>query len=115
MQKIIKNGLFNINNRLKRIDNSYYLVFNTISNLYEVHSKKQKNTYCFSFPTCDYRLLKFAKETSVKNLSKVLEEIALNNEQKELNSKKSRNDYIKQNALNLMDFISNSSKNANFS
>ena len=114
MQKIIKNGLFNINKRLKNIDKSYYLVYNTISKMFEVHSNKQKNSYCFSFSTCDFRLIEYAKKSSVKNFSAVMEEISLNNEQIELNSKKENYDKIKQNALNLMNFISNSTKNANF-
>ena len=115
MLKIIKNGLFNINTRLKRIDSSYYLVFNTTQNRFEVHSKKQKNTYCFSLSTCDKRIIDYAKKYSVKNLSRVLEEISLNNEQIELNSKKQQKDSVKINALNLMEYISNTSKNANFS
>ena len=115
MQKVIKNGLFNIKNRLKNIDSGYYLVFNTISNKFEVHNKKQKNTFCFAFDTCDVRLLNYTKKSSVKNLTKILEEISLNNEQIELNSKTYQKDYIKLKALDLMDFISNSSKNANFS
>ena len=114
MQKIIKNGLFNIKNRLKRIDRSYYLVFNTSSNMFEVHSKKQKNTYCFSFSYCDFRLIEYAKKTSVKHFSAFMQEITLNNEQIELNSKKEQYDMIKYKALNLMNYFSNSTKNANF-
>ncbi len=115
MRLKIKSGVFNIVNRLKKIDETYYLVFNTETNKYEVHSNKQKNSFCFSYVSCDERLIRYAKKTSVKNLTNLLEEIALNNEQIELNSKKQQNDYVKLNALNLMEYISNSSKNANFS
>ena len=115
MRLKIKNGVFNIVNRLKKIDKSYYLVFNTETIKYEVHSNKQKNSFCFAYDFCDERMIRYAKKSSVKNLSNLLEEIALNNEQIELNSKKQQKDYIKFHALNLMEFISNSSKNANFS
>ena len=113
MQQKIKNGVFNIQKRLKRIDKTYYVVYNKKTKEYEVHSTKQKNSYCFSFPYYDMRLISYAMKTSVKNFSQIMEDIKLNNEQIELNSKREKIDYIKVRALDLMEFLSNSSKDAN--
>lgn len=117
MQIKLKNTVFNINNRLKSIDNTFYLTFNTRLQRYEVHSSKQKNSFCFALPynQLDARVLTYARKTSIKNLTNYLQEIQQHNEQKELNSIKDKNDYVKQQALDMLFFLQNSSKSANFS
>ncbi len=117
MQKIIKNNAFNIVNRLKQTDKSFYIVFNAQKNCFEVHSKKQKNSFCFIVPysQLDNRTLMHAQKTSVKNLTANLQEIENYNSQQELNSKKEKEDYIKQRGYEIMFFLQNSTKQANFS
>lgn len=80
--KIIKNDLFNIVSRLKKIDKSYYVVFNFCFKRYEVHSKKQKgSSLCFVVdkPYLTSEVLTKAHKTSVRNSKKILESIINNN------------------------------------
>lgn len=80
---IIEGDAFFINERLKEIDKSYYIVFNTSRNLYEVHSSEQKgNSYAFTVPfdCLDERTLLFARKTRVENQDKIIEEIEKDNE-----------------------------------
>lgn len=44
----IKNDVFDVANRVKVIDESYYILYNTNSNKYELHSSKYGNSYLFS-------------------------------------------------------------------
>lgn len=80
--KIIKNDLFNISDRLKKIDKNYFVVFNLTHKRYEVHSKAQKgSSLCFvvdkPYLTCE--VLTKAHNTSVRNSKKLLSEIINNN------------------------------------
>ncbi len=60
----IKTDPLFISERLKEIDQSYFLVFNTIKNKYEVHSSEQKGcSYCLTCPNV-------ALEKDLLNLSK---------------------------------------------
>jgi hypothetical protein len=44
----IKNDLFNISNRIKRVDENYFICFNKVLKQFEVHHKKQPDTtFCF--------------------------------------------------------------------
>ena len=117
MQIKLKHAPFNLINRLKVADKSLYITFNTELNRYEVHSSAQKNSFCFAVPynKLDARIIHHAQKTSVKNLTAYFEEIQQHNQQQELNSIKDNNDYIKQTGLDMLFFLQNSSKSANFS
>ncbi len=72
--------------RLKEIDQSYYLVFNTIKGKYEVHSHAQKGcTYCLTCPNeaLDERLVELTRKTRRENLNELLKEIDKENEKLE--------------------------------
>ena len=76
----------NITERLQEIDQSYYLVFNTITGKYEVHSYSQKGcSYCLTCPhvALDERLVELTKKTRRENLSELLKEIDKQNEKLE--------------------------------
>ena len=82
----LKSDALFIGERLKEIDKSYYLVFNTIKNKYEVHSSKQVGcTYCLTCPNeaLDERLVELTKKTRRENLSELLKEIDKENERLE--------------------------------
>ena len=88
--KILSDNLF-ITNRLKEIDSSYFVVFNTKSNRYEVHSKRQaENTFCVGLPfsKLDERAVDYALKTRVENIEKIIESIEKNNKKIENNNKK---------------------------
>ena len=91
----IKTDPLFIGKRLKEIDQSYFLVFNTIKNKYEVHSTAQKGcTYCLTYPNSalDERLLELTKKTRRENIDKLLKEIDKANEK----LKERQEKYIKQ-------------------
>ena len=88
--KILSDNLF-ITSRLKEIDNSYFVVFNTKSNKYEVHSKRQvENTFCVGLPfsELDERAVDYVLKTRVENIEKIIESIEKNNKKIENNNKK---------------------------
>ncbi len=79
----IKSDVMFVSNRLKEIDSSYYLVFNTIKGKYEVHSNNQIGcSYCLTCPNdaLDERLLELTKKTRRQNLNELIRKIDLENE-----------------------------------
>jgi hypothetical protein len=79
---IIVNDLFDIADRLKEIDSSYLVLFNTNTKKYEVHSTLQgQSSLCFIVPfdKLDARTIDYAKKTRVQNLEKLETEIEENN------------------------------------
>lgn len=77
----IVNDLFEIANRLLEIDESYYVVFDTVKNRFEVWTNAPKNTMCFVVKnkTLDCRVLQYALSTSSKNAYKIYERIEKEN------------------------------------
>ena len=88
----LKHDALFVSERLKEIDESYYLVFNTIKGKYEVHSNAQNGcTYCLTCPNqgLDERLVELTKKTRRENLNELLKEIDKENEKiKKQNIKK---------------------------
>lgn len=79
----IKSDALFVGERLKEIDQSYYVVFNTIKNRYEIHSTNQVGcSYCLScpHPALDERLVELARKTRRDNINKLIEEIDKQNE-----------------------------------
>ena len=100
MKKIITMDTFDIANRIKDIDVDYFIIFDTIKKVFEVHNNRQyDNTYCLTIPykTLDERVLKYVNMTKSENIDKILEKIDndnqvlentdKNNMQKELDEK----------------------------
>ena len=80
-----------ITNRLREIDSSYFVVFNSKKNQYEVHSKRQaENTFCVGLPfsKLDERAVEYVLKTRVENIEKIIESIEKNNKKIENNNKK---------------------------
>ena len=74
----IKTDPYFVSQRLKEIDQSYYLVFNVLRGKYEVHSSAQVGcSYCLTSPFegLDERLLDLTKKTRRENLRQLLKEI----------------------------------------
>ncbi len=79
----LKHDALFVSERLKEIDESYYLVFNTIKGKYEVHSNAQNGCpYCLTWPNqgLDERLVELTKKTRRENLNELLKEIDKENE-----------------------------------
>ena len=82
-QIALTSDVFNICERLKEVDQSYFVVFNFDRDKYEVHSNLQRgNSYCFTIPynTLDDRTIEFARKTRVSRMDKIIEEIDYQNE-----------------------------------
>ncbi len=79
---IIENDVFNIANRLKNVDENYYILFNQKSKKFQVHNSAQgKNSFCLSLPylTLDARAIEYVLKTHVRNFNKIVLEIEKNN------------------------------------
>jgi len=85
LKKLIKinSDVFFICERLRQIDESYEVYFNTDLNCFEVHSSAQKqNSFCFKVPysQLDERTLVYARKTRIENRDNILREIEQNNQ-----------------------------------
>lgn len=91
----IKNDLFNISKRIKKIDKNYFIVFSPRKKVYEVHYKNQKGSslaFCVDKKYLNSEVLTKAYKTSVRNYKKLLSEIESNN----LKLDKKNEEYLKQ-------------------
>ena len=80
--KIETDALF-ITNRLKQIDQNYFVVYNTKKSRYELHNSKQLgDTFCLVCPykNLDERFVILAQKTQSKNIDKLIAEIDKQNE-----------------------------------
>lgn len=94
----IESDVFNINERIREIDDGYFIVYNTNSKKFEIHNSKNCNTYCLTIPykNLDSRAIELIHKTSIKHYDKIITELNDENEkcrQKELNKIKEINDY----------------------
>lgn len=108
----IEDDVFGIVNRIKEIDDGYYIEFNMKRNCYEVHNGKQQNSYCLTIPydVLDSRVIDMVLSTSIKFYDNIVDNIDKNNldiEEKSHNEFKTRSDYM---VREIYDFCSNSSK-----
>lgn len=86
----IMSDVFDIVDRVKEIDEGYFIVYNTSKNRYEVHNKKQfGSTFCI---TCENGLnsqvITKLRKSKIENIEKILKEIEQNNQKIEENNKK---------------------------
>lgn len=77
----IVEDLFSISDRLKEIDDGYYVIYNTTKCRYEVHNSQTPKSFCFVVPykSLDSRTLEIALSTSTNNSKKIFEQIERNN------------------------------------
>lgn len=72
--------------RLREIDNSYFIVYNLDRKCYEVHSSEQRGgSYCFTSPfsILDERIVEYARKTRSIRQDEIIKEIDLENEKRE--------------------------------
>lgn len=67
--ELIENDIYDISNRIREIEDGYFIVYNRAGNVFEVHSTLNKglDTYCFRVPykELDYRTLQLCRETNI--------------------------------------------------
>ena len=78
----IFSDVYNISNRIKDIDKSYYIVYDASKGKFEIHSSQQIGTsYCLTLPyeKLDERALKYVRQTMSANIDELLEKIENDN------------------------------------
>ena len=86
MIKIEHDPLF-IAQRLREVDKSYYIVYNTDFQRYEVHSSEQKGgSFCFIVKdnTLDARTIDYALKSRSENVEKLIRALDEENERNRL-------------------------------
>ena len=81
--RLIEHDLYGIAERIQDIEDGYFIVFDSRSGRYEVHSAYNKgSTYCFSVPydALDARTLDYCHRTRIANTDRILAEIEKTNE-----------------------------------
>lgn len=94
----VKSNVFRIPERLKEIDRSYFVMYDTNTGRFEVHSTENKDgdTYCLTLPfdELDSRTIEHVRKTRVENAKKLWKEMKRNNERLEIEKAKKYADYI---------------------
>ena len=94
---LITSDCLDICSRIKNIDDSYYIIFNTSKEKYEVHSNNQPfSSYCFTSPfiSLDERLLNYALKTRRENKEKLIAEMEKENQKLIQNQQKQQKQQI---------------------
>ncbi|MBQ9716071.1 MAG: hypothetical protein IJV77_06660 [Clostridia bacterium] len=88
---VIKNDVFDIAQRIKEIDNDYFVVYDKKLCRFEVHNKRQKpDTLCLVLPydTLDCRAIEKVLSTRVQYIANKLDEIDKHNEKLQKDSQR---------------------------
>lgn len=113
MKILIKDDVFEIDKRLKEIDENYFILYDTEKQKYEVHNCLQETTYCLTVPFdgLDSRLVDFVCLTNVANIDNIVRDIDNSNCKHEINCLDNVKNYTDYMLREIYDFYSNSSKN----
>lgn len=117
MKVEIKNDVFNIVKRLKKIDVNYFVVFDFKKKKFELHHRGQgKSTYCLTFPfsQLDARAIRHTLVTSVKNSEKLFFEIENQNFKIEKDIKNKISDEADYKFRDIVSYLDNTSKTLEF-
>ena len=86
----LTHDVYEISKRIKQIDRDYYVVYNTSTCKFEVHNLAQQDTtYCLTLPYSflDERTLNYVAKTRSVNIETILEELEIENKNKESEDK----------------------------
>lgn len=98
-QIVLQGDVFDICQRLKEVDETYFVVFNFNRKKFEVHSSLQRgSSYCFTIPydCLDDRTIDFARKTSVARIDQLIKEIDQQNENLEKQMQKQTVERLKE-------------------
>lgn len=114
MKKKIKNDVYNISSRIKKIDPDYYIVFDTKQKRFEVHHSKQKfGSLCLVVPySClDNRTLQLVYKSQIKWFKENIRQIEKDNERLEKMSQSRTMDMAKSELNEIIKYESNTTSN----
>ena len=111
----IESDVFDIVDRIKEIDEAYYVVYDVMKNCFEIHNYNQISSYCLTVPFCclDNRVLDILSWSESRNIDKIVEGIDNNNKNIENNNRIKINEITEFNSKEIFEFSSNSSKQWN--
>lgn len=99
---IVEDNVYDIPQRLREIDPSYFVVYNSTADKFEVHSSENiGSSYCFTVPydELDYRTIEYARKTSIKlHGTELIDKIFDDNEKEEEKKKKEYKEDLKDRA-----------------
>lgn len=77
----VKDDVLDIVNRIKQIDSSYFIIYDTNKNIYELHCLEQPlSTFCLTlYDKLDERSVNKTLKTRKQNKDALIEEIEKNN------------------------------------
>ena len=112
MRVKIESDVFGIVDRIKEIDEEYFIVFNTVKNKYELHNSGQLDSYCLTIPydCLDAKIIDLIHFSKVENIDDIMYEIDNNNNIIENNNKDNVKYLTNYMAKEFFEFASNSSK-----
>ena len=106
----IMRDTFNIVSRIKQIDSSYFILFNKLSGLFEVHSSEQRGgSFCLELPfSClDARALTYARKYRTERAKEIFAQMEKENEILEKRRKAEEKDFAEEVRRRLNDSIRN--------
>ena len=108
----IESDVHDIHERLKEIDDGYYLVYDTEKELYELHNSNQQNSFCLTIPfdCVDARIIDMVYVTSIDNIDNIIEDIDTNNSKISMEKESKNKDIADYKIREIYRFASNSSK-----
>ena len=83
MQIQIHSDALFVVDRLKQIDDGYFVIYNTSKNKYELHHSKQiGSSYCLTcpYPCLKERFIIFAQKTKTQNSKEIIKQIENHNQ-----------------------------------
>lgn len=76
----VTHDIFDISQRVKDIDDGYFVLYNSTSKNFEVHNSKQKDSFCISCKRLNVEVLNKLHKTKTINLNRIFSEIEENNQ-----------------------------------
>jgi len=107
----IESDVFDIVNRIKEIDDGYYIVLNLKNGKYELHNSNQFDmSYCLTIPynEIDAKIIDLILSTLISNIDNIIEDIDMNNQEIDNNAVKNVRNYTEYNVREIYKYFSNS-------
>ena len=103
----INNDCFEISRRLREIEPNYFIVFNTLTQKFEVHNSGQYlNTFCLTIDgEIDCRVIEKVLKTRAQNIEKLLREIEEHNEKLENDKTRKTKDELHARSCEVFDYL----------
>ena len=111
----IESDVFDIVNRIKEIDENYFVLYDDVRKSFEIHNCNQFDSYCFTskYKSLDSRIIDEINVLNIINIDNIIEEIDNNNaniERNNMDKTKNVSDYMIREIYN---YCANSSKELN--